>query len=263
MKLTRNLKKHLLPVCLVLAFALLLGLTLNLYKPLKWLTNKKAPVKGDLITIDGKPYRVLKVDGTVAEVLSLEIYRQSYLAFNPASASAKNVYAGSNVDKYCNETFYNEILSKDVRKAIVDKTFRQDAWFKDDSGSPVYVETYNVESEGMRIRKRSLATATLGETITRHCYALSVQDVIDYLEVTPSMTADNTTFTQENIWKAFFNTDASVDQYPWLRSANYTESSQVAHLNGQTGSVSYCETTSTNFTLAAFQIDLAKVKWTK
>ena len=39
MKLTRNLKKHLLPVCLVLAFALLLGLTLNLYKPLKQLTQ--------------------------------------------------------------------------------------------------------------------------------------------------------------------------------------------------------------------------------
>ena len=43
MKLTRNLKKHLLPVCLVLAFALLLGLTLNLYKPLKQLTQKKVP----------------------------------------------------------------------------------------------------------------------------------------------------------------------------------------------------------------------------
>ncbi len=42
MKLTRNLKKYLLPVCLVLAFALLLGLTLNLYKPLKRLTQKKA-----------------------------------------------------------------------------------------------------------------------------------------------------------------------------------------------------------------------------
>ena len=43
MKLTWNLKKHLLPVCLVLAFALLLGLTLNLYKPLKRLTQKKVP----------------------------------------------------------------------------------------------------------------------------------------------------------------------------------------------------------------------------
>ena len=247
----------------VLALSLLVAFLANVSGLAKPLGNKKAPVKGDLITIDGKPYRVLKVDGTVAEVLSLEIYRQSYLAFNPSSATAKNVYAGSNVDKYCNETFYNEILSKDVRKAIVDKTFQQDAWFKDDSGSPVYVETYNVESEGMRIRKRSLATTTFGEMITRHCYALSVQDVIDYLEVTPSMTADNTTFTQENIWKAFFNTDASVEQYPWLRSANYDNPTQMFHLNGLTGSVSYCEATSQQFTLAAFQIDLAKVTWTK
>ena len=261
MKLTRNLKKHLLPVCLVLAFALLLGLTLNLYKPIKWLTNKKAPVKGDLITIDGKPYRVLKIDGTIAEVLSLYCYSESYMSFNPASS--KNIYAGSNVDKYCNETFYNKFLSEKMRKAIVDKTFQQDAWFMDDSGSPVYVETYNVESEGMRIRKRSLATTAFGEKITRHCYVLSVQDVIDYLEVKPSMTADNTTFTQENVWKAFFNADASVSQYPWLRSANYTEAGQVVALNGATGSVAYTDVTMSNFIYAAFQIDLAKVTWTK
>lgn len=49
MKLTRNLKKHLLPVCLVLAFALLLGLTLNLYKPLKQLTQKKVPNPENLL----------------------------------------------------------------------------------------------------------------------------------------------------------------------------------------------------------------------
>lgn len=52
MKLTRNLKKHLLPVCLVLAFALLLGLTLNLYKPLKQLTQKKVPNPDNLLKFD-------------------------------------------------------------------------------------------------------------------------------------------------------------------------------------------------------------------
>ena len=35
------MKKYLIPVCMVLAFALLLGLTLNLYKPIKRLTQKK------------------------------------------------------------------------------------------------------------------------------------------------------------------------------------------------------------------------------
>ena len=52
MKLTRNLKKHLLPVCLVLAFALLLGLTLNLYKPLKQLTQKKVPNPENLLNVN-------------------------------------------------------------------------------------------------------------------------------------------------------------------------------------------------------------------
>ena len=56
MKLTRNLKKHLLPVCLVLAFALLLGLTLNLYKPLKQLTQKKVVNPKDLFWINNVEY---------------------------------------------------------------------------------------------------------------------------------------------------------------------------------------------------------------
>ncbi len=59
MKLTRNLKKYLLPVCLVLAFALLLGLTLNLYKPLKRLTQKKVPNPENVLngaTINFVPY---------------------------------------------------------------------------------------------------------------------------------------------------------------------------------------------------------------
>lgn len=260
------MKKFVKLFACVLALSLLVAFLCNvsgLVKPAA--TNNKMPVKGDLITIDGMPYRVLKVDGTVAEVLSLNTYGDSHLMFNSSSAAVANVYAGSTVDKYCNETFYWKHLSNDVRKAIVDKTFQQDAWFKEDEGSPVYLETYLVASEGMRIRKRSLATSTYGDEITRHCYLLSVQDVIDYLEVTPDMTADNTTFTQKNIWKAFFNSDSAVGQYPWLRSAKYDDSTQVAHLNGQTGSVSFAlaSTGNGNFTYAAFQIDLAKIAWTK
>ena len=56
MKLIRNLKKHLLPVCLVLAFALLLGLTLNLYKPLKQLTQKKVVNSKNLLGVNNVEY---------------------------------------------------------------------------------------------------------------------------------------------------------------------------------------------------------------
>lgn len=41
MKRSRSVRKHLIPVCMVLAFALLPGLTLNLYEPVKRLTQKK------------------------------------------------------------------------------------------------------------------------------------------------------------------------------------------------------------------------------
>lgn len=52
MKRFRNIKKHLIPVCMVLAFALLLGLTLNLYEPFKRLTQKKAVNPDNLLLAD-------------------------------------------------------------------------------------------------------------------------------------------------------------------------------------------------------------------
>ena len=68
MKLTRNLKKHLLPVCLVLAFALLLGLTLNLYKPLKQLTQKKVVNSENLLNDDSIVWEnYMSKDGIVYE----------------------------------------------------------------------------------------------------------------------------------------------------------------------------------------------------
>ena len=115
------MKRFLKLLACVLAPSLLVAFMVNasgLVKPAT--TNSKMPVKGDLITIDGMPYRVLKVDGTVAEVLSLNTYSDSYLMFNSSTAAVANVYAGSTVDKYCNETFYWKKLSNDVRKAIVD-----------------------------------------------------------------------------------------------------------------------------------------------
>ena len=60
MKLTRNLKQHLLPVCLVLAFALLLGLTLNLYKPLKQLTQKKVSNKENALNFSDIYFSIYK-----------------------------------------------------------------------------------------------------------------------------------------------------------------------------------------------------------
>ena len=53
MKRSRNIRKHLIPVCMVLAFALLLGLTLNLYKPIRRLTQKKVVNPENLLQSDG------------------------------------------------------------------------------------------------------------------------------------------------------------------------------------------------------------------
>ena len=156
-------------------------------------TGKNIANKGDLITIEDKQYRVLKTDGNIAEVLCM--YSPNTSIKFDTNSSYNNTYAGKNIDTYCNDTFYGG-LSSAMQSAIVDKTFTQDSWQRASSSSAI--ANYNGKY-GSNTYVLSLMNETYGSSITRHCYCLSVQDVIDYLEVTISMTTDTTTLTDTNI----------------------------------------------------------------
>ena len=217
------------------------------------------PVKGDIITIDSKQYRVLKLNGTVAEVLCMYDANSS-IKFDSASSGYNNTYAGKSLDTYCNTTFYSG-LSAAMKSAIVDKTFTQDSWSWDSSVPTASHYTGKHDSSTYYL---TLANAAFGASITRHCYCLSVQDVLDYLEATTSMGTSDTTLTDKNIWKMFWNvTTSQSDKYIWLRSALSSASIRAFRVNGGNGSLAGDTVYSTHAARPAFQIDLSKIDWSK
>lgn len=120
MKLTRNLKKHLLPVCLVLAFALLLGLTLNLYKPIRQLTQKKVPNPENVLNDDSIVWEnYMSKDGIVYERNkdgSWHIYGKTtqstscYLTLDPLTLTAGKTYMLSSGMKHSSAKSYFLVL---------------------------------------------------------------------------------------------------------------------------------------------------------
>ena len=217
------------------------------------------PVKGDIITMDSKQYRVLKLNGTVAEVLCMYDANRS-IAFDSASSGFDNTYAGKNIDTYCNNTFYSG-LSAAMKSAIVDKTFTQDKWTRNNS---VPTASHYAGKYGSSAYYLTLANATYGTSITRHCYCLSVQDILDYLEAATSMGTSDTTLTDTNIWKMFWNdTSSQKNKVIWLRSAATSYSYNVFIVSGNNGYLSDTNVISNCTLRPAFQIDLSKVEWSK
>ena len=215
------------------------------------------PVKGDLITLDSKQYRVLKIDGSVAEVLAM--YDASTSQKFDTNSSHNNTYAGKNIDTYCNNTFYSG-LSASMKNAIVDKTFTQDSWRRYDS-VPTDLHYTGKDTNG-DLYFLMLFDATYGESITRHCYCLSVQDVLDYLECTTSMGTSDTTLTGTNVLQMFWNVTATQSgKYNWLSSA-FSDNYSAFYVSGGIGYLSIDDASNTNAVRPAFQIDLSKIEWT-
>lgn len=217
------------------------------------------PNKGDIITMDGKDYRVLKINDKIAEVFCMYDANDS-IAFD-TNSDHNNTYAGKNIDTYCNSTFYNG-LSAAIKTAIIDKTFTQDSWTR---SSVAPTESHYT---GIDTNKNSyyltLANAAYGTSITRHCYSLSVQDVLDYLECTTSMGTSDTMLTDVNIWKMFWNVITSPgDKRIWLRSAYASNSDYAFNVHGSIGRLIPFVTNYEFAARPAFQIDLSKVELTK
>ncbi len=217
--------------------------------------KKEMPTKGDLIMLDGKQYRVLKINDTVAEVLAMYDASDKF-EFN---ASGDNTYAESTIDTYCHSTFYSG-LPEIMKSAIVDKTFTQDSW---KLTSQVPAEAHYT-ALGVVTYYLTFVNATYGESITRHCYCLSVQDVIDYLECDTSMDSFNTTLTPKNMLQMLWNrTTTSGQNYKmWLRSAGAAITSVLAN-DRASGNIVNAYVASSGVAHPAFQIDLSKVDWVK
>lgn len=218
------------------------------------------PPKGALITLnlDGtnRTYRVLKINDTIAEIMAMFEVNTS-IQFN---SSGSNKYAGGTLDNYLNSTWYGTLTST-AKAAIVDKTFRQDSWYWGKSGNPVYSGYYGTSNPGKNPYTVSLGSKTYGSSINRHVYALSVQDVIDY--VTDTSITDGK-LQNYNIWKMFYNKTSQPSPYyvHWLRSASTGYSDSAFFVGGDVGRLTDYNVTINSACRPALQIDLSKIAFT-
>ena len=225
--------------------------------------------KGQIIkmTLDGteRQYRILKnVSGSVFEVLgmfdssSTMIYNDGETdTFSDGTTGRK--YAEQTLDTYLNTTWYNT-LSATAKEAIVDKNIIQDMWYNANTGDPDYIGKY-ISGTQYTMSLKGGATLTVGQ---RHIYALSVQEVLDYLEVTPSMTASTTTLLGSLLNMLFWNSSSamSVSDAIWLRSASASNSQYSYFISGYTGQFNY-DKNQQHYARPAFQIDLSKISYTE
>ena len=209
--------------------------------------------KGQLITmnLDGtdREYRILKLDGNIAEVVCMSSVGKTTFGSN-------STYAGSSLDTYLNSTWYDK-LTAEAKAAIVSKTFNQDSWYWGTSGSPVYSGNYGDTVPGTSPYSISKGSDTYGDQITRSVYALSVQDVLDYVMDTG---VGDGKLENYNIWKMFWNmtTQPSVE-YPWLRSADGEAASIAWGVGFSDGDVVRLQVDNNVSVRPALTIDLLKI----
>ena len=218
--------------------------------------------KGDIITIEGKQYRVLNTNGAVAEVLGL--YSASYLRYDSTGTTVVFTggasglqYRGSTLDVYLNETFF-ATLSATMQAAIVPKAISQDMW-NESSTAPSsgtyyrqtgnFAERYYFDNAG----DVSYGTAEVG---SRNVYALSVREVIDYLGVSA-----NGDFTDTDIRKML--DVAAKPRATWLRTSSADGGANGMKVEGNYAYMQEYYCLYSESVSPAFQIDLSKIAWSK
>lgn len=233
------------------------------------------PQKGDLINIDlgngDKTYRILKSNENTVEVVAMyePTLLQKYNATNKSSKMGgvyifAQQYSGSDLDTYLNTTWYNT-LSDIAKAAIIAQDIIQDVWYLGSStalGNPVYSGTYGDEVPGTS--KCTIGKYADGGVIvgSRNVYALSVQDVVDYLNDSAVLVDTTAMLRNVNIWKMFWNIETKPNTSFWLRSANGNYSYRALYVNsvGTIWGGSYSDDLAVR---PAFCIDLNKIPFIK
>lgn len=222
-------------------------------------------VKGDIVTIENKYYRVLNVNDTIVEVLAMYDASTSQV-FNATSKTVVfsggktgQQYQGSDLDTYLNETFF-ATLSATMQAAIVPKAINQDMWgygSSAPSSGTYYHQTYGSNNRYYYDNASGVSYGT-AEVGSRNVYALSIHEVIDYLGVSA-----NGDFANTDIWQMFWNNNSRQSGYLWLRSAFVSDSSFVFAVEGVSGNFNINVCREKCRVRPAFQIDLSKIAYTK
>lgn len=171
-------------------------------------------------------------------------------------------YEESALDTYLNTTWYNTLNDK-IKAAIIEQGISQDAWYGANTGTPVYSGTYGTTVPGTSnyvISKYARNTFHVGY---RNVYALSMQDVIDYLSDENVRVDTSAILRNVNIWKMFWNTETQPNNYAnlWLRSASATTTERVWAVAGSAGYMGFIDPVNAAAVRPAFNIDLSKISY--
>lgn len=210
--------------------------------------------KGNLVTVNGKSYKVLESNGTQAKLLAMDSYKLSQ--FNPSNVTASfsgttgQQYSGSLVDTEMTN-FYNS-LPAELQNAIVEQNISQSMykWKSDTNASADFSAWYmnpftSATTSGYNYYLTRTAEVNVG---ARKVFALDVDDVIRYL---------GSNSTAKDVNKLFFGVRKDVDRFVWLRSAGSGDYSSAFYVNGSSGNLSHFSYTNRFEVRPAFVLDLS------
>ena len=230
------------------------------------------PQKGDLITMDlgttaaegtNNLYRILKMNGTQALVLAMYNYDTGAVYSTGTSTtftdSSGNTYTGlkyedSALDTRLNTTVYGA-MNDTAKAAIIPQNIVQTAYPYGSGTSTDFDLALETNYSGTYEYLKNKGSVSVGE---RYVFALDMTDVAEYF---------GGTATTNQLMQLFYNEDkpsSDSEHASWLRSA----SGQFAGYNAWYiySDISYvCRGyyEFTQWTRAAFVIDLSKVAWAK
>lgn len=163
------------------------------------------PTKGQIITMNlgngAKQYRVLKVNGSVAECFAMYDYKTG----QPFGSST--TYAGSELDNILNTTFYNS-LSSTAKNAIVPKSITQ---YK-------YVSRGSFQTATHATSVDFLQRIDSFQVGNRNIYALDVSDIEEYFGGSYASQTYGV-YTEEDICRFICNSTTPTNTgFIWLNS---------------------------------------------
>ena len=210
--------------------------------------------KGNLVTVNGKSYRVLESSGTQAKLLAMDSHKLS--KFN--SLNVTTSFGGTTGQKYAGSVLDNEMtnfyngLPAELQNAIVEQNISQSMyrWTSGTNASANFSAWYanpftDATTSGNNYYLTRIAEVNVG---ARKVFALDLDDAISYLGANS---------TAKDVNEMFFGVRNNVPRYVWLRSAYSGYSNRAFYVYGNYGylNINYCS--SSYEVRPAFVLDLS------
>lgn len=220
--------------------------------------------KGSIVNLDldgngDKQYRVLKCNGSVAQVMVM--YDDLMSAYNSTSttttfgSTTAQKYADSTLDTYLNTTWYNTLTTA-TKAAIVPENVVQHCYQYYDEpntpNTPTYTYQYQYNwSDSDYENANDVGNVTVGN---RNVFALDLKDIFDYF--------GKVCITSNELMTLFWNSTAKVSKYLWLRSSRADDSNYAWLVYGGGGRLDFDGVRNSGVVRPTLNLDLSQVPFT-